>query len=259
MTPGIASVVLGGLAILAGLGFWSPVEAAPVQVRFAEGVTHGLLRLQSLGGDTVGHGDLLQTARGEQVTSRLVLRLKDGSLHDETVVFSQRRVFTMLRYQLVQRGPSFPVALEATLDGSTGRYTVRSAKNGREETESGRIELPPDVYNGMVPMLLKNLPHGAGETIHLVAFTPKPRLIQLELTPVGRQQVLAAGVARQATRFALKPRLGSALSLVATLLGKTPSDAECVILTDDVPGFVRYDGSLHPTGPTLRTELVAAR
>jgi hypothetical protein len=211
-------------------------------------------------GETVGHGDFLQTAHDDRVESRLILRFKDGSLHDEKVTFSQQRVFTMLSYRLVQRGPSFPETVEALLDRKTGSYKVRSARDGREDASSGSIELPPDVYNGMAPMLLKNLaPGGPSETVHVVAFTPKPRLIELEMVRVGNQRLLSGDLAREATRYALKPKLGAALRLFATLLGKAPLDQECVILTEEVPAFVRCDGPLYLKGPVWRIEGTSAR
>jgi len=64
--------------------------AEPVNVRFSEGLVHGFLKLSSLDGTVLADGDLIQTARGTRVTSRLVFHFKDGSLHDETGVFSQR-------------------------------------------------------------------------------------------------------------------------------------------------------------------------
>jgi len=51
--------------------------------------------------------------------------------------------------------------------------------------------LPADVYNGMVPMLLKNLVSAASGIVHIVAFTPKPRLIQLEMVPADTQRLVA--------------------------------------------------------------------
>jgi len=250
----------GVLAILMGLAPWSGLEAAPIEVRFAEGTAHGLLLVRSVSGETVGHGDFLQTAHGDRVESRLILRFKDGSLHDEKVTFSQQRVFTMLSYRLVQRGPSFPETVEASLDRKTGSYKVRSARDGREDASSGSIELPPDVYNGMAPMLLKNLaPGGPSATVHVVAFTPKPRLIALEMVRAGNQRLLSGDLAREATRYALKPKLGAALRLFATLLGKAPVDQECVILTEDVPAFVRCDGPLYLKGPVWRIEGTSAR
>ena len=45
-----------------GLAPWSGLEAAPIEVRFTEGTAHGLLLVRSVSGETVGHGDFLQTA-----------------------------------------------------------------------------------------------------------------------------------------------------------------------------------------------------
>jgi len=59
------------------------------------------------------------------VESRLVFRFKDGSLYDERVTFSQKDVFTLLSYHIVQQGPSFPEALDGRVDRRTGTYEVR--------------------------------------------------------------------------------------------------------------------------------------
>ena len=136
---------------------------------------------------------------------------------------------------------------------------MHSTRGGKEEGSSGSIELPPGVYNGMVPMLLKNLASDASETVHIVAFTPKPRLIQLEMVPAGNQRLVAGDTSRQATRYALKPKLGAAVRVFATLLGKAPADQECVILTEDVPAVVRCDGALYLKGPVWRMEMTSAR
>src|SRR6185295_13699467 len=95
----------------------TPVAAAPVSVQFSEGVTHGFLLVRSLAGDVVGHGELTQmVVEGDLLESQLVFRFKDGSLHDEKVAFSQHRVFTLISYHLVQRGPSFPEQVDVSID-----------------------------------------------------------------------------------------------------------------------------------------------
>ena len=65
--------------------------AEPVAVRYTEGIVHGFLALRTLDGVLVANGDLMQVAQGDRVTSRLVFRFKDGSVRDETSVFSQTR------------------------------------------------------------------------------------------------------------------------------------------------------------------------
>ena|ERR1700730_10896470 len=245
----------GALAMLAALLSASGLEAAPVEVRFREGVTHGFLLLRSATGETLALGDLLQTPQGDRVESRMIFHFKDGSLHEETVTFSQQQVFMMVAYRLVQRGPSFPDAVDVSLDRKTAHYTIRSTSKGKEDVSGGRIELPPDVYNGMIAMLLKNLAPGRSETVHFIAFTPTPRLIQVDLLAAGNQRVMVGDQARQAVLYAVKPKLGRVLGFFASLLGKTPTDYACVILAKDVPAFVRCDGALFLKGPIWRIEL----
>jgi hypothetical protein len=149
--------------------------------------------------------------------------------------------------------------MDVSLDRKQGRYQVKSGEKGREKDSSGTIELPPDVYNGMASMLLKNLTRGSSESVHYIAFTPTPRLIKLDLVPVGEQKLQIGEEDGQGTRFAIKPRLGGVMSLVAALMGKTPAEYECVIWTKDLPAFVRCDGPLRLKGPVYRIELTNPR
>jgi hypothetical protein len=238
-----------------------PAPAAPVSVRFVEGATHGFLVLRTLSGGLIASGELLQVGRRGQVENRIVFRFKDGSVFDETVVFTQQSVFTMQNYRLTQRGPAFSDDTEISLERTSGKYRVKtkSHKDGREDVLDGTLELPLDVYNGMIVTVAKNLPKGASESVHTVAFTPTPRIIQVELAPAGEQKVLFGELAKTATRYVLRPKLGSWLKLFATLLGRVPSDAHAWIVTDEPPAFVRFEGPLYTTGPVWRIETASPR
>jgi hypothetical protein len=252
---------LGLLVLMMILSWPSPLAAAPVPVRFVEGAVHGFLALRTLDGVLVAPGELLQVVRGGEVQSRMVFRFKDRSVLDETVVFTQQRVLTMRSYRLVQRGPAFPEDTEISLERATGKYRVKTKarKDGREEVLDGTLELPPDVYNGLVLIAAKNLPKGASETVHYVAFTPTPRLIQLELAPAGEHKVLVGELAKTAIRYVFKPRLGPWLKLFTTLLGRTPPDSHAWIVTDEVPTFVRFEGHFYTRGQIWRIEVTSPR
>lgn len=246
-------------AVLAAavMGLVPATAAAPIPVRFPEGITHGFLALRTTEGKSLARGDLLQLPRGDNVESRLVFRFQDGSLHDETVVFSQEKVFRMLSYRIVQKGPSFPFDLEVTVDG-TGAYTVVSKKPKEDpETLKGTLELPPDVYNGMITDMVKNLAGGKKETVHVIAFQPKPRVVELELVPVGKTKVSVEGMPITVVEYAMKPDLGGLLDPIASLVGKHPPDFHCWITDDDVPAFVRYEGPFYFKTPIWRIDLVA--
>jgi hypothetical protein len=259
MAGGIGKAAILGLMILgAAIG---TLVAAPVRVRFVEGSFRGFLSLRSVEGALVAEGDLLQVARGEELQKRMVFRFKDGSILEESVVYTQQIVYTLQSYRLLQQGAAFTEDTEISMERATGKYFVKTKahKDGREAVLKGKLELPPDVYNGLILSAVKSLPKGASETVHYVAFTPEPRLIQLELTPAGEQKVLVGNLAMPAAHYVLKPQLGFLLKLFATVLGRVPPDAHVWILMDDVPVFVRFEGPLYPTGPVWQIQSISPR
>lgn len=236
--------------------------SAPVAVRFPEGLTHGFLLVRSAAGDVIGQGELTQIVKeGGVAESRLVFRFKDGSLHDEKVAYSQQKVFTLIRYQLTQRGPSFPDQMDVLIDRGTSTYEVRAkaGENGTEKVLTGNLEVPKDTYNGMIVTTLLNLPKGTNETVNVLAFVPEPTAISLELAFVGEQIVRVGDQSRKARHYAFKPDIGPIKKLLGTVLGKLPADFhyDCYILADEVPSFVRFEGPLQLMGPILNIELMS--
>jgi hypothetical protein len=176
-------------------------------------------------------------------------------------VFTQLQVYAMQSYHLVRRGPVFRDDTEISLERATGKYrvTTRAHKDGREEVLEGSLALPDDVYNGMILTVVKDLSKGVSETVHYVAFTPTPRIIELELVPAGEHRVLVGDLEKSATHYVLKPRLGIWLNLFATVLGRVPPDSDVWIVTADVPAFVRFEGPLFLAGPVWRIQLASPR
>ena len=66
-------------------------KADPVPVRHVGGTIRGLLELRGEDGRVIASGDITRVVRGDRITSRIVFHFKDGSIDDETTVFSQRR------------------------------------------------------------------------------------------------------------------------------------------------------------------------
>jgi hypothetical protein len=232
--------------------------AEVIPVRYPEGVAHGFLALRTLDGKTLADGDLIQSVRGDRVTSRLVLRFHDGSVHDETVVFSQRRGFRFWSDHLVQKGPAFVHPMEVSIDAKSGRVTVSYTEDGKEKTISERMELPADLANGLMLALLKNLDPSAGSTtVSLVAATPKPRLVKLAIAPAGEDPFTVGGSQRKATHFVVHMEIGGLAGLVAPLLGKQPPDTHVWVLEGDAPAFVGSEGPFAAGGPVWRLELAS--
>jgi hypothetical protein len=234
-------------------------RAAPagISVHYSEGTVHGFLELRSAKDSLLAHGDLLQVPGDSSIESRMVFHFGDSSVFQETVSFTQHGVFAMQSYHLVQSGPAFADDIEVTLS-RPGQFVVKtkSHKDGKESQYTGTLDLPPDVYNGMIITIAKNLPARRSETVHVVAFTPKPLIIPLEIAPSGTQRMQLGQHAETAVRFVLKPKLGVLLRFFAELKGQSPPDSHVWIISDEVPAFVRFEGPLY-SGPVWRINLTS--
>ena len=239
----------------------TPLNAVdePVTVRHAEGLTHGFLVLRTLDGTALADGDLIQTVRGTRVTTRLVFRFKDGSLHDDTAVFDQGRQFRLLSDHLIQKGPTFPRPLDIAINGRTGDVTVKYIDDdGQQKTETEHIDVTPDLANGMISTLLKNVRAEAPpKALSFVAATPKPQLVKLEVSVAGAERFSTGSTRRTATHYVLKVKIGGIKGLLAPLVGKQPPDAHVWILEGEAPAFLKSEQSLFLGGPVWRIELVS--
>jgi hypothetical protein len=82
--------------------------ADPVPVRHLQGSAHGFVALKTLEGTRIAVGDMTQVVDGDRVTSRVVFHFRDGSVDDDTTVFTQRGVFRLITDHHIQRGPRLP-------------------------------------------------------------------------------------------------------------------------------------------------------
>jgi hypothetical protein len=248
------------LMIVTSLLFCSAVlHAELVPVRHTEGIVHGFLVLRTLDGASIADGDLIQLARGMRVTSRLVFHFKDGSIHDETAVFSQRSLFRLTSYHLVQKGPTFPRPIDMSIDVGRGAVVVRyTDDDGEQKEETNNMALPPDLANGLILTLLKNIESSSPpKSLSFLAATPKPRLVKLNVTPAGEERFSTGGKNRMAKHYVLKVDIGGLSGLLAPLLGKQPPDSHVWVLGGEAPTFVKSEQSLYLGGPVWRIELVS--
>jgi hypothetical protein len=234
-----------------------PVAAESVRVHYQQGTMHGFLELRSEDGRVIASGELIQVALGDQVTARTLFRFNDGSIDDETAVFSQHRSFRLISYHHTQKGPFFPHPMDISIDPSKGQVTVRSAgKDGKQETNTSHLDLPPDLANGLVPVIVENIsPDAPQTTVSMLVATPKPRLIKLVISPQGKDLFSIAWTSHQGAHFEIKINLGGVAGVMAPLVGKQPPNIQIWIVTGEAPTFVREQGPIYPEGPVVNIEL----
>lgn len=239
--------------------FQSEALAEPVPAHHLEGTAHGFLSLRNKEGQVLAVGDVFQVERGNRITSRSLFHFKDGSIDDETAVFTQHGNFRLVSDHHVQKGPFFPHPMDLSIDVKSGQVTLRSTgKDGKEEVATEHMDLPPDLYNGMIIPIAKNLKPDAPETkVSMLVAVPKPRLVKLAISRRGEETFSLVGFPRKALVYEIKIELGGVAGFVAPLIGMQPPDIQIWIEGGDVPAFVREEGPLFQGSPILSIELAS--
>ena len=228
------------ILLLARLVQPSEVAAKSVVIRYPEGVSHGFLVLRTLDGTTIADGESTQVAQGDRVTNRMWFKFTDGSIYQQTMIFSQRGTFRLVSDHVFQKGPTFKRPMETAIDTTNGQVMVRYTDHGEDKVLSERLEMPPDVANGMLFTVLKNVKQNAPKTmVSYVAATPKPRLVNLEVIPEGQEPFSIGRYTHKAMRYAVKVKIGGLAGAITSLLGKQPPNIQVWILANDAPALIR--------------------
>lgn len=239
------------------LGWTAVAQAQQVAVRHTEGLVRGFLVMTDENDHPIADGDLTQVAHGSRVVNHLTFHFRDGSLQDETAVFSQRGHFRLISDHIIHKGPAFPHPLEVWIQAASGDVKVITTDdNGKPQTFTDRLRLPADLSNGLVLTLLKNLAPDSGPLeLSYVATTPKPRLVKLHITAEGKEPFYVGALKRMATHYVVRVEIGGLTGLVAPLIGKQPQPTHVWVLEGEGPAFIRMEGPIYVGGPICHIQL----
>jgi hypothetical protein len=238
--------------------------AQPIPVRHLEGREHGFVVVRDQAGHTIGSGEVTQSVEGDRINYRMVYRLRDGSVDDETTVFSQKGTFQLISDHHIQHGPFFsqPLDLSIEADGQTASRSIDKATtgSGKPNVEENHQDLEPGtVVIGMMGALMTDLdPHAAPFKLPILSPTRKPRFFHLAVSSDRRGSFTVAGLRRTATIFRMHADLGGVAGVVAPLIGKQPKDVLIWVLEGDAPVVVRVVGQMSEGGPMVDIQFAGA-
>jgi hypothetical protein len=233
------------------------VKAEPQPVRHTRGFIHGFIALKDAQDKLLASGEVIQTQAGPRVNGVMVLHFNDGSLYQETTVFSQRRFYHLIKYTQIQKGPSFKRDETLSVDVAAGNVSIKYRDgDGREKTISEHLALPPDLANGILPTLMGDVDPKVETTLSMVVSTPKPRVVQLKIAASGEDSYSIAGITGRATHYVIKIDIGGVAGVAAKVVGKQPPPIDFWV-TKDAPTFLRSEGPLYEAGPIWRIELAS--
>ena len=236
----------------------SGLTAEQIPVRHIEGVTLGFLVLRNPDGEALAYGDWKQVVKPDGlVVDDLRFQFKDGSYYEEITKFTQRGKFRLVSDQVNQKGPSFKQQSESWIDVETGKVTVRTNEKGNEKTTTNRLDLPDDVSNGLLFVLLKNVDPSAETTVSFVAASTKPRVVKWNISPGPEKNIKVGSMTQKAQHYIVKTKIEGPAGAIAPLVGKQPPDIHVWLVKSEAPTFVEFEGPLSQDNPVWRIELTA--
>lgn len=260
--------VFGLIAICAVILQPSILNSEQVPVHHIEGVTFGFLVLRNLDGEPIAYGQLQQVVKQkgelkdneekELLVGDLQFHFKDGSFYEEITKFTQHGKFRLVSDEVEQKGPSFKQSSKSWIDARTGMITVRTIEKGKEKTTTKHLDLPDDVANGLLFILLKNVnPSAPQTTVSYVAAFPKPRIVKWIISPGPEKTITFGFVSLKAQHYIVKTKIGGAAGIIAPLMGKLPPDLHVWLVKSEAPTFVEYEGPISEDSPVWRIEMTA--
>src|SRR5579871_417124 len=207
-----------GAAALCGILFpCRGVFAEQVRVRYTEGLSRGFMMMHTQSGVSIAQGETTQTASNGRVTSHLVFHFKDGSVYDDTTTFTDRGMFRLLSDHLIEKGPSFKMPTDTSIDTSTGMVSVSYSEGVKTKTIHQKMDLPVDLANGMIFAIVKNIRSRPVTSVSYLATAPKPQLIKLVFTQEGRENFTIGSSTEPAIHYVMKVDIGGIKGAIAKL------------------------------------------
>ena len=251
MTRRIMTVRLGCL-----LAIMLTTPLAALEWTLHEGVARGYPALRDAAGKKIADGDFVQWIEGDRLHVRISYAGRARRV-EENAVFR-------LRPELIQDQWSFrelrdgKLYRQFTVDFKAGTATAKKADEGEMKESSDEVKVDAGrafagfgftlAARALRPRLVK------GEHVELqaVGFTPKPKVVNVDLSYGGVDRIRMSDRTIRGERYIVHPKL----PFVADLFVNVP-DAHIWLTSPEPATFLRWEGPLaEPDDPLTRVDLL---
>ena len=96
-----------GVLAMALLGTSYGAQGEELKLTYRTGSEHGFVILRDTAGAILGSGEVTQVPSRQRITLHVVLHFQDGSVDDETTLYSQGETIRLISDRHIQKGKSF--------------------------------------------------------------------------------------------------------------------------------------------------------
>lgn len=227
-----------------------------VEPNALEGATLGYPGLYDSSGQKLANGEFRQWVEDGRFHVTITYRFPDDKVWEENSVFRQQPEMSQEKWSW-RESTEGKTEREFNLDFVDG--IAMTHLNGKDV--SAKIDIEPGrTFAGFgFTVALSNLYDRLrkGETIELkaIGFTPKPRVVAVNVFRAGLDQIEMGGRAFRGSQFVIRPNL----PVIAKWFIHAPDNH--IWLTDPRPAtFLRWEGPIvMPNDPTIRVDLISDR
>jgi hypothetical protein len=239
----------------------APKDAEPRVGRLPdpEAALHGFPAFFDLQGKKLADGEFVQWLENQKLHVKITYDFGAGRLIEETAVFEQEPEFVQdeWSWRELRNGQ---VSRQFNIDFRAKKATAQKVEAQGAENWSRDIKVEPGrTFAGFgftlaVKGLRERLVKGEKIELHAVVFLPKPRIVPVEISYGGRDQLSTGERFVMGDRFVIHPRV----PLVARAF--VDAEDERIWLTlPRPPGFLRWEGAIvEPDDPVVRVDLLPA-
>lgn len=236
------------------------VPARAVPLRYPQADLHGFPSLSDEHGALLADGELVQRKRGSQLLVHATWRFRDGRLAVEDDVLETRPQLEQRAFRWVEsKGGRELRRFEVNFADRKAHASKLEGQELKRWDEDLDLE-PGKAFTGYALALavaqLRDDLSAPGSRIDLtvVAFTPKPRAVTLQISRQRGARVRAAGRALSADLYTLHPSLPFPISLVAH-----PPDSRLWFTSSSPPALLRAEENLiEKDDPRVRIDVIPA-
>lgn len=237
-------------AIILALGAIIPPSAPArssgeaVRLVWSEGDVAGMSTIWAPDGtEPVGFVEYHQTRRGDRLSSLRIARFRDGSSDEDSAEADVGDTLQAVSGRSIIRDVDGEPIVDVRIDVEAGRIEGTFGRGEGRRTVDERVALPRGTYWGpLIFIVLKNFDanaEGGRLVFRTVAPTPKPMVLDMQISR-GEDGVLErTGLRLDARRFELRPTIHWAVDPLIRLIAP---GATFWILPGEPPALARFTG-----------------
>jgi hypothetical protein len=228
----------------------------PIALAYVEGDVAGTVMIWSEDGKRVlGIIEYRQHLEKDRLHVARVARFEDGSSDEDHAEARVGDRLEAIRGRSIIRDVRGKPIVDVAIDVAGKRLTGFYLADGKRETVDEEADIGPGTYWGpLINLVVKNFAANAKDgslVFQTVAPTPKPRVIDMELSRAGPATLTRAGARVEATRFTMLPTVNF---LIDPILRRFVPKTEFFLDAGKPPMIVRFAGPRNYAGQLMRLD-----